>query len=458
MDPIFKVSALANFAAAFNLAVTGHILLLLELAGNPATESETSMLASSAFVGAIVGQFTFGYFANQIGIEFGLAMALFLCTAGNILAAFLAWKPVQYEVLSIFRFVVGVGAGGVYPLSAVASAESSDGSNRGRRMMLVFSFQGVGQIAAPLSVVLLDAILPNASQAAWRISLLIGSLPSAYAIPIALTIKSRSERQSRLCMSSPSSPKPNNGFPTRDYHVAADPHCRRHERKTCSFANMYLLLGTAGTWFLFDIVFYGNIIFTPFILEKVFAIDEFHPNKLAIAGYSVIIYLCALPGIYLSSYVADSWGRKKLQIVGFSACALIFAFLSVRLHNLSENWLFVLYLLTFFFYNFGPNSTTFCLPAETFDANVRTFFNGVSAACGKAGAVVGAAIFKYILDEHGLSSVVVWCSIICVFGVVLTLVAVVDKRGQSLDDEFDDELRLDVDDHPRSSVSELELT
>jgi PHS family inorganic phosphate transporter-like MFS transporter len=50
----------------------------------------------------------------------------------------------------------------------------------------------------------------------------------------------------------------------------------------------------------------------------------------------------------------------------------------------------LLYALTFFFANFGPNSTTFVLPAELFPTRVRSTCHAISAASGKAGAIVAA--------------------------------------------------------------------
>ncbi|KAF3499122.1 hypothetical protein F2Q69_00041499 [Brassica cretica] len=50
----------------------------------------------------------------------------------------------------------------------------------------------------------------------------------------------------------------------------------------------------------------------------------------------------------------------------------------------------VMYSLTFFFANFGPNATTFIVPAEIFPARLRSTCHGISAATGKAGAIVGA--------------------------------------------------------------------
>jgi len=54
-----------------------------------------------------------------------------------------------------------------------------------------------------------------------------------------------------------------------------------------------------------------------------------------------------------------------------------------------------LYALTFFFSNFGPNSTTFVLPAELFPTSWKATAHGICAASGKAGAIVGAFGFLY---------------------------------------------------------------
>ncbi|GFZ14264.1 phosphate transporter 1;4 [Actinidia rufa] len=51
--------------------------------------------------------------------------------------------------------------------------------------------------------------------------------------------------------------------------------------------------------------------------------------------------------------------------------------------------------LTFFFANFGPKATTFVVPAEIFSARLRSTCHGISAAAGKARAIVGAYGFLY---------------------------------------------------------------
>jgi hypothetical protein len=49
----------------------------------------------------------------------------------------------------------------------------------------------------------------------------------------------------------------------------------------------------------------------------------------------------------------------------------------------------VLFGATYFFSEFGPNTTTFVYPAEIFPVRVRTTSHGTAAAAGKLGAFVG---------------------------------------------------------------------
>lgn len=66
-----------------------------------------------------------------------------------------------------------------------------------------------------------------------------------------------------------------------------------------------------------------------------------------------------------------------------------------------------LYCMTFFFANWGPNATTFVVPAEVFPAKFRTFGHGVSAATGKVGSVIGVFGFKVSLQHRKLTGAVI---------------------------------------------------
>jgi len=76
--------------------------------------------------------------------------------------------------LALFRFILGIGIGGEYPLSATITSESSEASNRGRNIATVFSMQGIGSLVAALFTFCLVLIFQDSWDAIWRIALGIG--------------------------------------------------------------------------------------------------------------------------------------------------------------------------------------------------------------------------------------------------------------------------------------------
>merc|ERR1719506_1843888 len=136
----------------------------------------------------------------------------------------------------------------------------------------------------------------------------------------------------------------------------------------------------------------------------------------------------------MASCFMDSIGRKNIQIQGFVAMAVLYAALAIFLNDLKAYSIPLLsvYGLTFFFSNFGPNSTTFILPSESFPFEVRTSLNGFCAAMGKAGATVGSAVFKPVVDASGPQTVFWLCTICATVGVVLTATCIDDRRGRGL--------------------------
>merc|ERR1719203_1612786 len=110
--------------------------------------------------------------------------------------------------------------------------------------------------------------------------------------------------------------------------------------------------------------------------------------------------------------------------------ALLYAALGMFIDKLKQNsaLLLIVYGLTYFFSNFGPNSTTFILPSESFPEEVRSTLNGFCAASGKLGAVVGSAAFKPITDAAGVSTAFYLCGVCSLVGVAVTVLCVEDRR------------------------------
>jgi PHS family inorganic phosphate transporter-like MFS transporter len=162
-----------------------------------------------------------------------------------------------------------------------------------------------------------------------------------------------------------------------------------------------------STWFLLDIAFYSqNLtqkdIFPTMGLTKqaadVSALEEVYETSRAMF---IVALLGTFPGYWFTVLFIESLGRFFIQVMGFIMMSSFMLLMGVFYDGLKEHkWLFaLLYGLTFFFANFGPNSTTFVLPAELFPTRLRSTCHALSAAAGKAGAMIGAFVVQtYTLD------------------------------------------------------------
>ena len=62
----------------------------------------------------------------------------------------------------------------------------------------------------------------------------------------------------------------------------------------------------------------------------------------------------------------------------------------------------LVYGVSYFFTEFGPNMTTFVLPSELFPVSMRTTGHGISAGIGKLGAFIGVFLFPVLQSSFGL--------------------------------------------------------
>jgi len=180
-----------------------------------------------------------------------------------------------------------------------------------------------------------------------------------------------------------------------------------------------------------------------------------HPSIAEAAAQHLLLYAVALPGYWVATYYMDSLGRKNIQILGFSAMTVLYIILGILLHKQVYNpgLLMTIYALTFFFANFGPNSTTFILPSESYPQHVRASLNGFSAASGKAGAAIGTFLFPKMVNSLGGKDqnpgwVILICGIISLLGVIVTVVFVGDYRGKSMEGSS---VYSDIEADPRNS-------
>jgi hypothetical protein len=140
-------------------------------------------------------------------------------------------------------------------------------------------------------------------------------------------------------------------------------------------------------------------------------------------------------------------GRVRMQNMGFLMLMIIFFFCAIFYNELAKNLpqlFLVLYLLSSFFMQFGPNATTWLLPSEVFPTDIRSLSHGISAASGKLGALISTLLFSYGGPDGTAMATqsIFWVCFACGFaGLAVTAVFVPDVTAldlQSIDDQWDD--------------------
>ena len=109
-------------------------------------------------------------------------------------------------------------------------------------------------------------------------------------------------------------------------------------------------------------------------------------------GNLIITCAGAIPGYWVTVATVDTVGRKPIQLMGFILLTAIFIVIGFAYDKLSGNALLALYVLAQFFFNFGPNTTTFIVPGEVFPTRYRSSAHGISAASGKIGSIIAQVL------------------------------------------------------------------
>jgi PHS family inorganic phosphate transporter-like MFS transporter len=323
-------------------------------------------------------------------------------------------------------------SGGDYPLSSVITSEFATTKWRGAMMAAVFSMQGLGQFAAAI-VALIVAVgfkgsLETAKSAAtctgvcmlatdkmWRVIIGFGAVPGCIALYYRLTIpetprytfdvardveKAAEDAEAYMLGKSEGHPDEIRRVQTVQASAAqlVTPKAswKDFTRHYGQWRHGKVLLGTAGSWFFLDVAYYGLGLNNSIILGAIgytggaTMYESFYRTAL---GNLILVCAGALPGYWVSVATLDTFGRKPVQIMGFTMLTILFVVIGFAYNVLPTNGLFALYIIAQFFFNFGPNTTTFIVPGECFPTRYRSTSHGISAATGKLGAVIAQVVF-----------------------------------------------------------------
>ncbi|KAF7804644.1 inorganic phosphate transporter 1-4-like [Senna tora] len=478
----FFTDAYDLFCISLITKLLGRLYYHVEGAGKPGTlpPNVSAAVNGVAFCGTITGQLFFGWLGDKMGRKkvYGMTLLMMvICSIASGLSFGHTPKSVM-ATLCFFRFWLGFGIGGDYPLSATIMSEYSNKKTRGAFVAAVFAMQGFGILAAGVVAIIVswafnakynappyevDPIASTIPQAdfIWRLILMFGAFPAALtyywrqkmpetarytALVAKNTEKAAADMSKVLQMEIEAEPEKDESQ-AKLYGLFSKEFMSRHGLH---------LLGTTSTWFLLDIAFYSQNLFQKDIFS---AVGWIPPAKTMnaveemffISKAQTLIALCSsVPGYWFTVAFIDRLGRFWIQLSGFFFMTVFMFALAIPYDHWTkrENRIgfVVMYSLTFFFANFGPNATTFVVPAEIFPARFRSTCHGISAAWGKLGAIVGAFGFLYLAQDKdkskaeagypagiGVKNALIVLGVVNVLGFFFTFL-VPETKGKSLED------------------------
>ncbi|KAK5090689.1 acid phosphatase pho5 [Lithohypha guttulata] len=398
----------------------------------PSTSDTAIKVATSG--GTVIGQVGFGWLADMVGRKrmYGLELILIIfATLAQALSS--SSQAISIVGLLIFwRVLMGVGIGGDYPLSSIITSEFATTKWRGAMMGAVFAMQGIGQFTAAIIALIVATGFKGSLESAakvqncsgvcglavdkmWRIIIGFGAVPGCIALYFRLTIPetprytfdvARDAEKAVEDVKAYTSGLPE-GKPDEVSRAAVLQDSRvRLDPPKASWGDFWrhygqwrhgkVLLGTAGSWFFLDVAFYGLGLNNTIILQAIGytgGSNVYHIFRNAAIGNLIIVCAGAIPGYWVTVATVDTIGRKPIQLMGFTILTILFIVIGFAYNHLGHNALLALYVLCQFFFNFGPNATTFIVPGECFPTRYRSTSHGLSAASGKVGAIIAQVVF-----------------------------------------------------------------
>lgn len=422
---IMFISGMGFFTDAYDLFIIGVVMSILTHLWHIG-KVEESLVDSTALLASAIGALLFGRVADMLGRKRIYGVEVLVLAAGAIGCAF---APNIWWLIGL-RFVLGIGIGGDYPVSATIMAEYAGKASRGMLVTLVFAMQAAGLIVGPLlaSALLASHMNPDII---WRILVSFGAVPA-----LAVYWSRRHLKETPRYLAAAAKQEDDQGRLVNAGHFDKGKHSVSfwdgYHRLVSDNRLLMRLVGASAAWFLMDWAYYGNTVSSPMVLSALGGDHTLLQKTLTQLG---IFAVFAAPGYAFSAYFMDRMGRKAIQVMGFATMTICFLLLAL-IPGIEKQVIpfAVIYGFSFFFTEFGPNATTFVYPSEIFPVRVRTTGHGIAAAMGKLGGFAGVFVFPYLMHWHGLLSAESAAAIASVLGLIVTVTMLPETKGKSLEE------------------------
>ncbi|MEI2513803.1 MFS transporter [Acinetobacter soli] len=385
------------------------------------TPAESGWIVSIGFIGMAIGAVCSGGLADRFGRKTMFATTLLiysLATAACAFAPNLTW-------LLVFRFIVGVGLGGQLPVAVTLVSEYIPSHVRGRFIVLLESFWGLGWLVAALVSYF---VIPKFG---WQIAFLMGGLPALYVYVIIKKIpesipylinRGRIDEAHELVQEI----ERQAGVPVIE-HLVVKPVAEKQRVSfkqlwSGAFARRSLMLWLI--WFGIVFSYYGIFTWLPSLLVKqgYTVVQSFE--------YVLIMILAQLPGYVCAAWLIERLGRKATLASFITACAI-----SAYLFGQADSMFSVMVwgcLMSFF--NLGAWGVLYTYTPEQYPANIRAFGAGWASAIGRIGGIAAPIVVTHMMIGHdGFHQVFMMFTLVLLAVALVIVVLGEETQGKTLE-------------------------
>ncbi len=371
---VMALCALLLIFDGYDLFIYGVVLPSVMQQWN-LTPLQAGALGSYALFGMMFGALVFGTLADRIGRKKGIAICFVLFSSATILNGF-ASSPTEF---GIFRFLAGLGCGGLMPNAVALMNEYAPKRLRSTLVAVMFSGYSLGgMLAAGVGIYMLprfgwESMFFAAAIPLLLLPLILWKLPES----VGFLVRQGRHEQARAILAKVDP----------ELRIDAADQLQMNDAKGQGVAVLELFregraLRTLCLWLAFFCC-----------LLMVYALSSWLPKLMAGAGYSLgssLSFLLALnfggmAGAILGGWLGDRFNLGKVMVAFFVAAAVSISLLGFKSPTP------LLYCLIFIAgaTTIGTQILLYAGAAQFYGLSIRSTGLGWASGIGRNGAIVG---------------------------------------------------------------------
>ncbi|AOA59690.1 MFS transporter [Acinetobacter larvae] len=418
----YKLLWVIGLGWMFDAMDTGLIAFILTKLGSEwgLSAADKGWIVSIGFVGMAIGAVLSGALADRLGRRNVFSLTLLVYSAATACSAF---AP-DLSSLLVLRFIVGLGLGGQLPVAVTLVSEYIPAHVRGRFIVLLESFWGLGWLLAALIAYF---VIPSYG---WQAAFLMGGIPILYAVVIYRKVpesipylinRGRVDEAHRILQSIEKQSAITVHQQIIVPVVKEVPKLRLKQLWSAEYARRSLMLWLI--WFGIVYSYYGIFTWLPSLLVK--------------AGYTIVqsfeyvllMILAQLPGYLVAAWLVEKLGRKK-TLAGFIAMCAVSAYFFGEATQVAQ---IMFWGCCLSFFNLGAWGVLYTYTPEQYPSHIRAFGSGWAAAIGRIGGIVAPLVVTQLMGfSNGFQLVFsMFTAVLCAIALIIMLLGT-ETKGQIL--------------------------